>query len=298
MQVEITIDQDDWTPELERYLKRWDDLTPVQRHASKVVHDSIDRAYATDGASTGETWPPRKTSYPWPPLIKSAKMKSLQLAASAGQVSKVGDETIFDYSGIVEVTSYSGYHQSGTKNMPKRQTLNLTEQELDDLTQIVADYTLILDWTIFSMASLITSAWQAFGLQQHTKMRFSPDSTRLINAMSAWYTGVFLWYWSRSHSRYLRIASSREYPSSRRYRLPNTVPRMTEIPVSPWYLLPTITVPIIFCIYHFTKTRQHFSWQNFTRAHTTRSLRMPPPCATFRHSRWSRTPCYEKIHST
>ena len=145
MQVEITIDQDDWTPELERYLKRWDDLTPVQRHASKVVHDSIDRAYATDGASTGETWPPRKTSYPWPPLIKSAKMKSLQLAASAGQVSKVGDETIFDYSGIVEVTSYSGYHQSGTKNMPKRQTLNLTEQELDDLTQIVADYTLILD---------------------------------------------------------------------------------------------------------------------------------------------------------
>ena len=148
MHTELTIDRDDWTPELEKYLARWKDLTPVQRKASKVVHDSIAQAYATGGASTGHSWPPRKSDETWPPLIRTGKMKAMQLAASAGVYSEIGNEKIIDYSGVIfEATPYAKFHQFGAPgaHLPARPTLALTEQELDEMTQIVADYTLILD---------------------------------------------------------------------------------------------------------------------------------------------------------
>lgn len=142
---ELIVEKNEWTPELEKYLKAWEDLTPIQAKASKIVHDSIERAYATQGASTGQSWPPRKDENAWPLLQKSGKMRALQLAASAGQFSNTGGELIADFGDILNVTDYSAFHASGTINMSQRQTLDLTQEEIDQLMQTVVDHVLILD---------------------------------------------------------------------------------------------------------------------------------------------------------
>lgn len=139
---DTVIERDEWTPTFREYLKRWDDLSPVERDVSIVVQDSIRANYMTEGSHSGDHWPRRTRAYPWPPLRRTGSMMSAQMAAAVRHWETSGDVHAMEFGEVITAAPYSHFHHDGTRHMPKRPTVRLSEEDVEKLTTILDEYLL------------------------------------------------------------------------------------------------------------------------------------------------------------
>lgn len=137
-----TVERDEWTPTFREYLKRWADLSPTERDISILVQNAIRANYETEGAHSGPTWQRRTRAYPWPPLRRTQHMMRAQLASAVQHWQTGGNVSSMDFSEQINATPYSGFHQSGTRHMPARQTVRFSEEDIQQLETVLSEYLL------------------------------------------------------------------------------------------------------------------------------------------------------------
>lgn len=102
----------------------------VYNEISNVMIESTQSNFQSGGRDP--QWPERKRSYPWPILNKTGKMKNQSLAESKMWLQQGQAQVLNIYS-----TYYAKFHQYGTKRLPIRKFVKLTEQERQQIITII-----------------------------------------------------------------------------------------------------------------------------------------------------------------
>lgn len=129
------------TMRLNGLLLTWRDLSPIKPRIDHLVHTAVWKNYQTEGNGS---WPPRTRIYSWPPLRKTQRMMAAQLSAipKSEYTHHLSGHT-FDYSNVIQATEYSRFHHTGTKNMPKRRTVELDKDTQTQITKSVGHYMIV-----------------------------------------------------------------------------------------------------------------------------------------------------------
>ena len=88
-----------------------EDMRPAWREVSKVLTTMVKANFASQGARSGQLWPPRVKEVPWPMLRKSDRMyESLTRRTHAEHIEFLSPDR-FEWGTKVP---YAIYHQTGT----------------------------------------------------------------------------------------------------------------------------------------------------------------------------------------
>jgi phage gpG-like protein len=117
MATRITIEVDD--SEAQRRLaatqRRSQDLKPVFQEARVILGASNAANFASNGLPVGG-WAPRQRDHAWPPLVKTGRLFN-SLANLRGAPNEINKRNATFGTNV----EYAKFHQSGTRQMPKRQ---------------------------------------------------------------------------------------------------------------------------------------------------------------------------------
>lgn len=107
-------------PDFERALT--DDVAPVMR-------EGIGENFARASNPDGQAWPPRRHSYPWPPLIKSGAMRASLVEEGGDGYTLATEESITLASSVRSSAgfNYPSLHNFGGRRMPQREFAGLSE---------------------------------------------------------------------------------------------------------------------------------------------------------------------------
>ena len=108
-----------------------EDFSKPLREINQEYRSAIDRNFASRGAEFGESWAPRKASYPWPLLQRSGKMRNSMYST----ISKVELK-------IENMTDYFKYHQSRAPRtkLPRRVMFALDERRAQMVMENLQKY--------------------------------------------------------------------------------------------------------------------------------------------------------------
>jgi phage gpG-like protein len=121
MSCEITIN----APHVDR--ERWQArMTEARQTIALTVAASTQENYA-QAAAAGQTWPPRKKSYPWPPLWKTGLKRQTELDSAAQGFIQENEHS---YTLAIRSPEYGKFHQFGSKNLPIRKSIAFHPEDL------------------------------------------------------------------------------------------------------------------------------------------------------------------------
>ena len=109
---------------------------PVIAAVGEKLKEGFTDNFAKSRAPDGTPWAPRKSKKAKNPLLilTAAMIRSVGTTAP-GHIESYGDD-----AGILGTSDFkAGFHQFGTRYMSKRPFLDVTEQVLDQCTEIVAN---------------------------------------------------------------------------------------------------------------------------------------------------------------
>src|SRR3990167_4653226 len=105
-------------------LQSLEDMRPAWREVSKVLTAMVKKNFATQGARSGQTWPPRKREVPWPMLRKSGRMFESLTRRTHGEHIEMLTPDRFEWGTKVP---YATYHQTGTGAFRQQRFANVTK---------------------------------------------------------------------------------------------------------------------------------------------------------------------------
>ena len=106
-----------------------EDMTPVFERIASDIRDTVQSQFMTEGAAAGNPWAPLSPDYgAWkdahypgmPLLVRTGQMRHELLDPSAFMVGKQS----LRYEPVSDIVIY---HQFGTRHMPRRKVLAITE---------------------------------------------------------------------------------------------------------------------------------------------------------------------------
>lgn len=105
-----------------------EDFTEAMEKIRELMYESVRRNFFEGGRPA---WMPRKKSYPWPILRKSA----------GGMFDSIQRESAKAYAEVWVPDSirYARYHQDGTSKMVARPFMMFQDEDYDEILKIVAE---------------------------------------------------------------------------------------------------------------------------------------------------------------
>lgn len=125
-----------------RYVSDLADLTPLWGDLADLLRHQTDHNFDTEGAASGPRWRPLSKAYarwkaarfPGKPILqRSGKLRDSLVRESWGHVYEARERAMVWGTSV----PYAGFHQSGTRHMPSRPIIRLTEGNQDDMTKVV-----------------------------------------------------------------------------------------------------------------------------------------------------------------
>jgi len=102
------------------------DLKPAFTEMKSLLIAELRRNFDTKGSSFGTPWAARKYPYAWAILQKTGKMKNSW------------QDIVTSHSMIIfNTTPYATYHQHGTRHLPARPIVGISQNMLQVITRIV-----------------------------------------------------------------------------------------------------------------------------------------------------------------
>ncbi len=121
-----------------RFASDLTDPTGILTQVVERIELIVQEAFATEGARTGSLWAPLSEGYR---LWKQRHHPGRQILTATGRMrgSVVGE--VRGRRGEIGVgTSYAVYHQHGTRRMPQRQILRLSNENRVEIQRLVHRY--------------------------------------------------------------------------------------------------------------------------------------------------------------
>lgn len=103
-------------------------LQPMKR-SSDMLMSQFDKNFPAKGALLGNRWQKRKRNYPHPILQKSGKMRK-----------GFRDRVLPMRAEITNPVAYFRYHQLGTRQLPVRLMMKITDQKEKEIMDIFNNY--------------------------------------------------------------------------------------------------------------------------------------------------------------
>lgn len=112
-------------------------LEPALRECKLIAEEEFLQNFLEGRRADGTPWPPRKHDYAWPILIKTGHlMHSAVSEGEPGHVENVGAREMFTGTNVF----YAGFHQYGTKKLPPRPFVEVSNHAIDRMEEAVATF--------------------------------------------------------------------------------------------------------------------------------------------------------------
>ena len=142
MTIEIEIDDREINETLDRLIRAAVDLTPAMRKASRVMLEAAEDAFASESDPV--------TGNSWPDLLDATKERRAKQGKWPGRILQVQGNLVnsitrdygADFAEVGSNEPYAATHQFGDdrRNIAKRPFLGLSDDDLDEIHQVLADY--------------------------------------------------------------------------------------------------------------------------------------------------------------
>lgn len=146
VQITVTPGGDVFQRRFTRFVSELTDLAPLLHEIVDHLHDVFREQFRTEGASTGSVWAPLSESYRrWKVrrypgrgvLVRTGRLySSLTRAGGTDAIRKVTARRM-EFGTAVP---YARFHQTGTRRMPARPIVRLSDANKADLTRMVHRY--------------------------------------------------------------------------------------------------------------------------------------------------------------